>query len=240
MIGTLDRKGVSTIVIILINRLDRYDDHIVLKAYRFDNAKEFKSVELALTYRGLSVEFASNYTPEENGVVERFHRTIIITVRFMLQHADLPDGFWPVALLYANYLKNVLPLTSDNMRSPSERWTGHKQLIENERTFGMLCKVHVDKSVRASKLSPTAINGIYPGVHSGPSTQMRVYIPEYGRVEIATKVKSLKSQRATHLLTYLKIKVSTTLPMTLVDPEGKHYDGEEVAEVPIQAEGQPT
>ena len=65
------------------------------------------------------MEYTTAYTPEENTVAERLNRTIIQMVRYMLEYADLPDGFWPETALYANYLKNVLPILEGN--SPYEK-----------------------------------------------------------------------------------------------------------------------
>ena len=146
----------------------------------------------------------------------------------MLQHADLPDGFWPEAAIYANYLKNLLPLSDG--KSPFERWFGYKPLIDAERTWGMLCKVFVPKEQRRDdgKLIPVAIDGIYMGVAS--TTQCRVYIPSKREVEVCTNVKVFENKRATHLLTGIlttTARIGSSKPaMTLTDPARQHYDGE--------------
>ena len=105
------RSEVVRLLMTTINRYDRMEGRrIVIRYLRTDNAKEFVAVREELEKRGIQVEPASDYTPEQNGVAERFNRTIITTVRCMLQSAGLPDGFCHFAAEYANYLRNKLPL----------------------------------------------------------------------------------------------------------------------------------
>ena len=223
-----DRKGVAKGVIVLLNRLDRREEGIVVRYCRFDNALEFKSLENALTSKGIVVEYTTAYTPEENAMAERLNRTIIQMVRCMLEYADLPDGFWPEAAIYANYLKNLLPMSEGD--SPYEKWEGRKPLTGTEKTFGMLCKVTYAEEVRKpmGKLFPTAFDGIYMGTVS--SSQSRVYNPRHGRVEVHTNVKVFDERKATHLLKDLissTTPAAATAPMTLIDPSQKHFEGEE-------------
>ena len=139
----MTRTGVSRYLISSINRLDRQEGGITVRYVRCDNAKEFLTSESALQERGIELEPSTTHTPEQNGVAERFNRTIITMVRCMLHHAGLPDGFWPPAALYANHLRQRLPLADG--ASPYERWYKVKPLIDIERTFGMLCKVHIPR-----------------------------------------------------------------------------------------------
>ena len=218
-----DRKSVKSEIVRTLNRLERRFESVKIKYIRADNAKEFRALEKELEEKGIQLEYSSNYTPEQNGAAERLNRTLITMVRCMLQHAELPDGFWAEAVIYANHLRNILPLSEG--KSPFERWHGVKPLIESERTFGMLCKVHIPK--RDSKLHPVAMDGIYLGYLS--PTQCRVYIPAHKRGEYHTNVKVFEGMKATHLLSEIPTNSQISPPaMMLVDLNARHHPDEEV------------
>ena len=59
-------------------------------------------------------------TPQQNGVVERRNRTLL-----MLSYLTLPISFWGYALNTAMYLLNLVPLKSV-LKIPIELWIGRK------------------------------------------------------------------------------------------------------------------
>lgn len=156
--------------------------------FRCDNAKEYQKFEQLVRSEGIQMEYTTPYTPEQNGVAERFNRTIVQMVRSMLTWAELPHTFWGEAAVTANYLRNLLP-TSANDKSPEEAWTGHKPNIRHLRTFGCLVYVYIPSENRA-KLDRVSFQGIFVGYHS--SHQYRVYKPKRRRVEWHTSVKFLE------------------------------------------------
>ena len=209
----------------VVNMIDRKEGGVTIRYIRCDNAREFIALEPAMKQRGITIEYTTVYTPEQNGVAERLNRTIITMVRCMLHQAKLPDGFWAYAAMYANWLRQKLPLAEG--ASPFERWFGTKPLISNERTFGMLCKVGIPKEKRMTKLDEVAIDAIYLGTVS--HTQQSVYIPSKRCTEVVTVVKVFDDKTATHLLTdFIKTDSNTEAPepMTLIDPGAVHFQGE--------------
>ena len=153
--------------------------------YRCDNAKEYQKFERIIHADGVRMEYTTAYTPEENGVAERFNRTIIQMTRAMLIWSGLPQGFWGEAACTANYLRNLLPAGRDDL-SPIELWHGHKPNISHIRTFGCVVHVHIPSENRA-KLDRVSFQGIFVGYHS--SQQMRIYNPKTKRVQWHTSVK---------------------------------------------------
>ena len=211
-----------------INRLEREDESVKVQFIRCDNAKEFHRIESDVRSSGIQMEYTTAYTPEQNGTAERMNRTIVTMVRCMLHHSGLPDGFWPMAAIYACHLRNRLPLSGG--ATPLERWDGQKPLIEPERTFGMLCKVHIPKERKQKdgKLSPVAMDGIYMGVAS--TSQHRVYIPARKEIQIHTSVKVFERRRALHLLSDLYGQSNyplTPTPMMLNEAGDRHFAEEE-------------
>ena len=104
---------------------------------------------------GIRAEPTTPYTPEQNGVAERYNRIIVQMIRSMLVWAKLPHSFWGEAAMTANYLRNLLP-TAKVDRSPEEKWAEQKPDICHLRTFGCLFTF-----ISRRKIDPSWIK--YPG-----------------------------------------------------------------------------
>src|SRR3954469_19269221 len=96
-------------------------------------------------------------TPEQNGVAERYNRTLFESLRAMMHSASVPEELWAELAATAVYLRNRLP-THANMdeKSPYEAWHGHKPLVGHLRVIWADAFAHIPKSQR-SKLAPRAI-----------------------------------------------------------------------------------
>lgn len=158
--------------------------------YKCDNAKEYQKVEKNVHDVGTRMEFTTAYTPEENGVAERFNRTIIQMTRVMLMQAQLPQSFWREAAVTANYLRNILP-GGQNDQSPNELWNGYKPEVSHIRTFECVVHVHIPSETRA-KLDRISFQGIFVGYHS--NQQVRIYNPVTRKVQWHTAVEFIESQ----------------------------------------------
>ena len=66
-----------------------------LTALRTDNGGEFinRATDQFFRQHGITRQVTTAYTSSQNGVAERFNRTIMDTVRSMLHHANLADQF---------------------------------------------------------------------------------------------------------------------------------------------------
>ena len=51
---------------------------------RLDNAKEYKTVKKSLRELDVELEFVNIYTAYQNGIIERFNRTITTIARVIL------------------------------------------------------------------------------------------------------------------------------------------------------------
>ena len=67
-----------------------------VKILRTDNGGEFTSDEFEnyLKREGIKHELTIPKCPEQNGVAERFNRTLVEMVRSMLADSELPKSFW--------------------------------------------------------------------------------------------------------------------------------------------------
>lgn len=82
--------------------------HKKLEAFRSDNGGEFVSRNMAQLFsdHGIIHQRFCPYSPQQNGMVERRHRTLLDTTRALMFHSNLPLKFWPYSLLIAIWLLN--------------------------------------------------------------------------------------------------------------------------------------
>ena len=135
-----------------------------IKTLRSDNGGEYTSNKFVkyCSEIGVSREFSTAYCPEQNGVAERFNRTIVESARSMLHHAKLPLQFWAEAVNTAVYLRNRCPTVSLEAKTPFECWFNRKPDISHLRTFGSICYVHIPDSQR-QKLDAKSYKAIFVG-----------------------------------------------------------------------------
>jgi len=106
--------------------LKRLPDNIHIRRFRSDGGGEFAGgpFQDVLIDHGIAFEPSSPYTPEFNGVAERFNRDIFSMVRAMLAGANMSTGFWAESLQYAVCILNATPTKANNGISPDELLDG--------------------------------------------------------------------------------------------------------------------
>ena len=71
-------------------------------------------------------------TPQQNGVTERWNRTLLDMVRSMMAHINLQISFWGDALLTVAYILNRVPSKSV-FATPYKLWHGKKPSLDHLR-----------------------------------------------------------------------------------------------------------
>ncbi|GBN20202.1 Retrovirus-related Pol polyprotein from transposon TNT 1-94, partial [Araneus ventricosus] len=160
-----------------------------LKSVRTDNGLEFchKDFETFLRNLGIKIERTSFYTPELNGIAERFNRSSMEAVRTMLQDSGLQPRFWAEALHAYVHTKNRCSHKLTEGKTPMEIWSGHKPSIRHCRAFGSLAYVYVP-TVNRNKLQPKAKIGILVG-YAVNRRGYRVWLPKERKVVESIHVK---------------------------------------------------
>jgi transposase InsO family protein len=82
-----------------------------IKVLRTDRGGEYESKEFTqyLKDSGIVHERTISDTPQQNGLAERFNRTIVGAAKSMLHTAGLSYGFWVEAVRTANHVRNRSP-----------------------------------------------------------------------------------------------------------------------------------
>ena len=136
-----------------------------LKRIRTDNGLEFCSKNWTAFCKstGIRHETTMTYTPQQNGIAERFNRTVLDLVRSQIQESNFPKKSWAELIFTATYIRNRVTNTHDNQKTPYELWTGKKPSVRHLRAIGCEVFVHIPKQKRFSKLSKRAESGILIG-----------------------------------------------------------------------------
>lgn len=102
-----------------------------------DNGSEFRNENVRILFLKERIvhEFSANYTPQQNGCIERAMRTIVSTARILLASANLDLKLWPEAIESAVYLRNRIP-TSREDKTPFERYRQRAPKLKHILTFG--------------------------------------------------------------------------------------------------------
>jgi transposase InsO family protein len=138
-----------------------------VKKIRSDNGSKFKNlqVEEYLEEEGVKHEFSAPYTPQQNGVVERF---------------------WSEAVNIACHAINRLYLHRLLKKTSYELLTSNKPNVSYFRVFGGKCYILVKKG-RHSKFAPKAVEGFLLGYDSNTKVY-RVFNKSSGLVEVSSNV----------------------------------------------------
>ena len=103
-----------------------------------DGGGEFcsKEFETFLEENGITHHVTNAGEPKQNGLAERYGRSLQEMSFAMLKHAKLPLIYWPYAFRSACYVLNRLTHSKVEESSPHEAWHGVKPKIDHLRTFG--------------------------------------------------------------------------------------------------------
>jgi hypothetical protein len=178
-----DKSEVQGKVKTFIRRAHR-EFELPIKKVRSDNGSEFQNtnVEEFLDEEGIKHEFATPYTPQQNGVVERKNRTLIEMARTMLDEYKTQYIFWAEAINTACHAINRLYLHKFHKKTSYDLIIGKKPKVSYFRVFGCKCFI-LNKRPRTSKFAPKVDEGFFLGY--GPNEHAyRVFNLTTERIEV--------------------------------------------------------
>jgi len=122
-----------------------------LKILRSDGGGEYINFDMHeyFTRNGIHHETTTADTPEQNGVAERYNRTLLESLRAMMHSANVPEKLWAELAASAVYLRNRLPTRANkDQTSPYQLWHGHKPLVGHLRVIWADAYAHIPKTKR--------------------------------------------------------------------------------------------
>ena len=136
---------------------------IQVKELQSDNDSVFLSEDFTryLDSQGTIRRLTVHDTPQQNGVAERAHQTLLRGVRIALETSKLPKTLWLEALRFTEYWYNRLPKSTLNMETPYKRRFNEDHTYEHLHKFGQNCVIRKEKT---SKLDNRGINARWLGI----------------------------------------------------------------------------
>ncbi|KAI3770443.1 hypothetical protein L6452_01576 [Arctium lappa] len=150
-------------------------NNLTVRSIRSDHGTEFKNSSLNNFFenKGISHNFSSVRTPQQNGVAERRNRTIIEAARSMLSDSHLPTQFWAEAVNTACFTQNRSLIIKRFGKTAYELFIGRKPSISFLHIFGCQCFI-LNNRDQLGKFDPKADDGIFLG-YSSISKAYRVF-----------------------------------------------------------------
>ncbi|TPX30019.1 DNA-directed DNA polymerase [Synchytrium microbalum] len=155
-----------------------------IQTIRLDNAAEFKSQDFQdyCSANGITLEYSTPYVPQQNGIAEAFNKKVSTVARSLLLASNLPIECWGHAMLHANTLISVWPMSALNEQSPDEAYYGYKPSVSHFKVFGSAVFTPIPNSMK-TKFERTRRLAIYVGADRTQNIQ--VLDPETGRLYTA-------------------------------------------------------
>lgn len=136
-----------------------------IRALRSDNGGEYISKDFNEYLRsyGIQHQLTTPYTPQQNGVAERFNQTLVTSATAMLEAASLPTTYWADAVMVACYVRNRVPHSAlTNGVTPFEAMMGRLPDLSNLRVFGCRAFATIPQAQR-TKFGPRAYDCVMLG-----------------------------------------------------------------------------
>ncbi|GFV43749.1 retrovirus-related Pol polyprotein from transposon TNT 1-94 [Trichonephila clavipes] len=188
-------------------------------AVRTDGGLEFcnKDMDNFLTELGIKHEVTNSYTPEMNGVAERFNLTALDGIKTLFKSSEVPHKFWGEALLCFTYTWNRI-CHKDSNKTPFEKYSGRKPSVLHLKPFGCLAYAGVPKQIR-KKFNMRAKMGIMMG-YAQRTKGYRIWLIDENKLVETINVRFDKNKRGINF----RQKVNSNLGYNLNLPD---YDDDE-------------
>ncbi|GFW30642.1 retrovirus-related Pol polyprotein from transposon TNT 1-94 [Trichonephila clavipes] len=167
-----------------------------------------------LTELGIKHEVTNSYTPEMNGVAERFNLTALDGIKTLLKSSEVPHKFWGEALLCFTYAWNRI-CHKDSNKTPFEKYSGRKPSVLHLKPFGCLAYAGVPKQIR-KKFDMRAKMGIMMG-YAQRTKGYRIWLIDENK--LVETINDDSDRVKDSLTSRLVSKTSTETPSTSEKPD---------------------
>lgn len=163
-----------------------------IKVLRSDNGTEFvnNNFDTYLKQHGIVRQLTVPYTPQQNGVAERFNRTLVEMARSMLVASNLDESLWAEAVNTAAYLRNRAPTRALDNSTPYEVWFNRKPVVKHLKIFGSTA-IALNKK-HHHKFRPKGIEYVIVG-YSNTSKAYRLYDKSTRKIVISRDVNFIEN-----------------------------------------------
>nr|GEX03275.1 hypothetical protein [Tanacetum cinerariifolium] len=168
----LRSKDETPKVLIYFLRLVQRGLHAQVRIVRTDKGTKFLNQTLHAYFvaEGILHQTSVARTPEQNGIVERWNRTLVEATRTMLSAAKVPLFFWGEAIATTCFTQNRSLIIPRHEKTPYHIINDRKPLVKFFCIFGSLCYI-VKDGENLDKMKEKIDACIFVGY----STQSRAY-----------------------------------------------------------------
>jgi len=133
--------------------------NVKISRFRCDNGREYTSNEMVQYFkeRGIRFEYAIRYTQCQDGVAERYNRTLSERARCMMLSWKLPKYLWSEAIYASVYVINRSPTLALQDKVPAEVWSGERQNLKKLRVFGCVAYLRLPKELIGGKFESRSV-----------------------------------------------------------------------------------
>lgn len=159
-----------------------------IKAIRSDNGLEYLNAKFKdyCSETGIVHECTNTFSPEMNGVSERYNYTIADGIKVLLEDSKLSKGFWAEAALYFTYTWNRL-CHKHHDKTPFELYGGRKPSLRHTKPFGCRAYLGIPRQ-RRNKLENRSKRGILVG-YALRTKGYRIWLPDEHKITESINVR---------------------------------------------------
>ncbi|GJW03481.1 retrovirus-related pol polyprotein from transposon TNT 1-94 [Tanacetum coccineum] len=119
---SINHEKYTLVIVDEYSRMVENQNDVKVKQIKTDNGTAFRNIELGsfCDKKGISQNFSSSYTPEQNGVAEMKNRTLIEAARTVLNGLVLSKHFWTEAVRISCYTQNRSIIVKRHDMTPYE------------------------------------------------------------------------------------------------------------------------
>ena len=140
---------------------------LVIKRIKADLGTEFTNANFRnyCNSQGIELQFANVECPEENGLSERYNRTLSTGIRCLLGTSFSKNFLWPEAAVYVTDIENRLPSSYLDGLSSYEKLFDRVPEYDRLPLWGSYCFAYIPlQNRKQKKLSPRAVKCRFIGL----------------------------------------------------------------------------
>lgn len=159
-----------------------------IKTLRSDNGREYRNTEFDeyLAKEGITRQLTIPRTPQQNGVAERYNRTLLDMTICLLLESGITKTLWADAACTASYITNRCPSSAIGGKTPYLMWFGRETKTNHMRVFG--CRAWAAITTVKRKLDARAEEYIFIG-YPDNAKGYKLWKPEENKFIVSRDVK---------------------------------------------------
>ncbi|GKF38016.1 retrovirus-related pol polyprotein from transposon TNT 1-94 [Tanacetum coccineum] len=117
--------------------------HAQVRTIQTEKGTEFlnNTLHAYFAQEGIKHQTLTARTPEQNGVVKRWNRTLVEAAQTMISAAKVPLFFWAEVIATACFTQNRSLIIPRHEKTPYHIINGRKSSVKFFHTFGSLCYI---------------------------------------------------------------------------------------------------